>query len=321
VIIVATIYWLSLMLTVGPMQGLEYFLAGLMVLPVLILSRAQTGQRLLSVGFIVGVFALTILLTRGKGAPPILEEQTLAIGYHVNGLILAGVIFASVSYYKRFAATSYGMLSSKKRQNEALVSRLVPSGVASEMANQNSAAAQWHPEGTIMVGVVTGFSELYARLPAIELVAELDTLYSRFDELIESRGVEKVKTLGTSYVAAACVRDARGDHAAIAESALSMRDIVEDFAREHDLPIGFRCGIATGLTISGVLGKSRPRFDVWGEALDAATTLQAAACDGEILANETIFWRLKDAFRFAGHDGHGGAHALVSRVERNELTP
>lgn len=315
VIAIVVIYWLGALLTVGAQHGMEYFFAGIVALPVLILSRAQVGQRLISITLIIGVFALGIALTAGRPPAPGLHPLALDVGYYVNALVLAGMIFASVSYYKRFAATSYQLLTSKKRANDALVARFLPADLAQRIVNEEAVAARWHPEGTVLVGSLTGFADLYARLPAIDLVTKLDALYSRFDELIEARHVEKVKTLGTVYVAAAGLDDARNSYAAMALSVLAMRRVVAEFAREEELPIGFRCGLATGLTISGVIGKSRPRFDIWGEALDAATRLEATAGEGEIVVNEQAYWRLNRHFSFTSEAGEQQAYLLLGRAQ------
>mgnify|MGYP006296144289 CR=1 FL=1 len=300
---------------------MEYFFAAMVALPVLIISRAEVGQRLLSIALIAGVFALGVALTAGRPTAPGLPRQALDIGYHANALILAGMIFAAVSYYKQFAATSYQLLTARKSENDALVSRFLPADLARRIANEEAIAARWHPEGTVLVGSLTGFADLYARLPAIDLVTKLDTLYSRFDELIEANRVEKVKTLGTVYVAAAGLDDADDSYAAIASSVLAMRRIVAEFARDEELPIGFRCGLATGLTISGVIGKSRPRFDIWGEALDAATRLEATAAEGEIVVNEQAYWRLNRLFAFAGNAVAENAYLLLDRAQDRGKTP
>jgi adenylate cyclase len=319
VILLVSFYWLGTILAVGAEQGLEYLLAGLVAMPVLMLSRAQTGQRILSILFIAGMFLLGVSLTNGKPPALPMSETALTIGYHANAIFLAAIIFASVSYYKRFAASSYQMLSSKQRENDALVSKLIPPDIALQMVNKEAAAAQWHPEGTVLVGTLTGFSDLYSRLPAIDLVKKLDELYSRFDEIIEHRGLEKVKTLGTTYVAAAGLDVSSDGYAQVACSALAIRAIVEDFAREQDLAVGFRCGLATGLTISGVIGKSRPRFDIWGEALDAATQLEREADDGEILVNDTAYWRLNRDFTLVKDETSATAFKLISELHSNEL--
>lgn len=321
VILIVAIYWLGALVTVGGMYGTEYFIAGLLSLPVLILSRAQTVQRLLSIAFIAAVFALGLALTMDQPPHMALDEGTLTFGYYVNALTLAAIIFASVSYYKRFAASSYQVLSSKKKQNDALVSKLMPSDLAKQMVNQETMAAQWHPEGTVLVGTLTGFSNLYSRLPAIDLVAKLDELYSRFDELMEAHGLEKVKSLGTTYVAAAGLNRDGGGYTSVASAALAMRTLVGEFAREQDLPIGFRCGVATGLTISGVIGKSRPRFDIWGEALDTAALLGTSAEDGEVWTNETAYWRLGKHFAFSSAAEGQAPFKLLKQLEAHELVP
>ena len=321
VIVLVVVYWLGALLTVGEKQGTEYFLAGLVTLPVLILSRAQVGQRLLAMALIAAVYAAGVATTAGKPPPMVLDQRALDWGYHVNALFLAGIIFASVSYYKHFAATSYQLLTSRKRENDALVSRFLPADLVLRMVNEETVAAQWHPEGTVLVGSLTGFGDLYARLPAIDLVTKLDTVYARFDEVIGANGVEKVKSLGTVYVAAAGLDDSGDSYASIARSVLAMRRIVADFAREEALPIGFRCGVATGLTISGVIGKARPRFDIWGEALDAATRLEASAGEGEIAVNEQAYWRLERHFAFAAQADFANSYLLLGKAQADGQTP
>jgi len=311
VITLMTIYWLGALLTIGEKQGTEYFLAGLVTLPVLILSRAQVGQRLLSIALIAVVYAAGVAATAGRPPSMALDQRALEWGYYINALFLAGVIFASVSYYKRFAATSYQLLTSKKRDNDALASRFLPADLVRRMINEETVTAQWHPEGTVLVGSLTGFGDLYARLPAIDLVTKLDSVYARFDEVIGANGVEKVKSLGTVYVAAAGLDGSSDSYASIARSVLAMRRIVTDFARDEALPIGFRCGVATGLTISGVIGKARPRFDIWGEALDAASQLEATAGEGEIAVNEQAYWRLERHFAFSAEADVASSYLLL----------
>jgi len=316
-IIGAVLYWLGILLTLGPMHGTEYFLAALLAAPVLIFSRAQVGQVALSSMFVLGMFCLGVALTHSSRPAQILTEETLQNVYNVNAVFLAVIIFSVVDYYKNFAASSYQILTDQKHQDDKLVSKLFPPDIAQQMINQETTAAQWHPDATVLYATLTGFTELYSRLPAIDLVKKLDDLYSRFDELTEHHHIDKVKTLGTTYVAATGINTEHSDHTAIADTSIAMREIVMEFASEHGLPISFRCGIATGLTISGVIGKSRPRFDIWGEALEAAASLQTIAANDEILVNETTYWRLDDYFEFTRDNG---VTKLTSARRKNELS-
>lgn len=321
-IVVSAIYWLGCILAVGAMQGTEYFLAALLALPVLVFSRVNIGQLFLSVVFLIAVFALGVYLTLGGTRLLAQDEAALLIriGYYSNAFFLAAVIFVTVNYYKGFASSSYQMLASQKQHNEALVAKLLPQSIARQMVSREVDAAQWRPDATVLFATLTGFTQLYSRLPAMELVAHLDTLYSRFDELINEQDIDKVKTLGTTYVAAVGIDSVSSDARAIPLCCLAMRKIVTDFARENELPIGFRCGIATGLTISGVIGKSRPRFDIWGEALEAATALQAQANEGDILVNQTAYWRMREHFQFSGDEAELGPIRLLSELAPRELT-
>lgn len=300
-ILCTSFYWLGILVKLGPLQGTEYFLAGLLAAPILIFSRAQPMQVMFSVIFILSVFCVGVLISQSGPHLQVLSDEALYVAYNVNAIFLAAIIFAVVSYYKNFASNGYQLLASQKQQNDDLVSRLFPANIAKKMVNQESTDAQWHSEATVLYATLTGFTDLYSKLPAIELVTKLDSLYSSFDEIMLIRGVDKVKTLGTAYVAATGINGSESDHNGMAESSLALKKTVTDFAREHKLPIGFRCGIATGLTISGVIGKSRPRFDIWGEALEAAALIQSKAEEGQIIVNQTAYWRLEERFAFGSH--------------------
>ena len=85
---------------------------------------------------------------------------------------------------------------------------------------------------------------------------------------------------------------------AVARAALAMRDALAAFTERTDWPLTFRCGMATGITISGVIADARPRFDLWGEALEQATRIGQQAGDGELRVNEAAYWRLKSSYDF-----------------------
>ena len=66
---------------------------------------------------------------------------------------------------------------------------------------------------TIVFADIVNFTELAARTPAAALVQRLGELFSRFDELADQYGIEKIKTIGDAYMAAAGLPDPRPDHA------------------------------------------------------------------------------------------------------------
>ncbi len=295
-IIAATAYWSGIMLAMGPMSGTEYFLAALLALPVLVFSRGQVVQMALAVALVGVVFALVVFASQVTPPAIVFGERFFAVAYQLNAVFLAVMIFAAVSYYRGFAASSYHELVSRKKQNDALVSTIFPQDIARRLEEGETSIADWHQDATVLYASITGFSQLYNRMPATDLVTRLASIYAQFDHLCQRHQIDKVKTLGMTYVAATGIAGRDSDHRALAECALAMRRAVEEFAAANQLPVSFRCGIATGLAISGVTADVRPRFDVWGEALESAAQMSALARAGTLCVNETAYWRLRDAF-------------------------
>lgn len=298
-LVTANGYWMGIMLVMGPMVGTEYFLAALLILPVLVFGRSQAAEMLLALVFLASAFTVAVFLSRTLPAWVVLPDSLLTLSYFANAIFLAIIIYAAVSYYKGFAASSYHELLAKKQQNDEIVSSILPERIVQRIEKGEKPAADWHPESTILFALIGGFSELYSKLPATELVEQLSRIYSRFDEVLAQHDVDKIKTLGMTYVAATGIGGKVENHHAIASCALAMQRELEAFMSEADLTLSFRCGIATGVAISGVIADMRPRYDIWGEALESAAHMQARAPEASILVNETAFWRLNDSFDFS----------------------
>jgi adenylate cyclase len=315
---IVNIYWLGIMLAVGAMSGTEYYLAGLLILPVLIFSRAERSQTLLAMLTTIVCFALGIALTRMTPPALVLPETMWLIGYHVNALLLAMMLFVAVSYYRWFAASSYRELEARKKQNDALVSNLFPSRIAERIGENSGTVAEWHPEATVLYASLTGFTQLYNRMSAVELVNRLALIYASFDRLVHRHGIDKIKTLGTTYVAATGIGGGPAEHSAVASCALAMRDALNRFAAENALPLSFHCGVASGLAISGVITGTRPRYDVCGEALEIAARMREAAAGNTICVNELAFWRLRDDFELDTCEQTPQVYRLIAARESLE---
>ncbi|HET6831077.1 MAG TPA: adenylate/guanylate cyclase domain-containing protein, partial [Solirubrobacterales bacterium] len=119
----------------------------------------------------------------------------------------------------------------------------------------------------------------------------------RWDALAAERGVEKIKTIGDAYMAAAGVPSPRPGHVeAIASLALAMGPEVERCATETGLPLAIRVGIDTGPVVAGVIGQSKFIYDLWGDTVNTASRMESHAPVGAIQVTERVRERLDDAF-------------------------
>lgn len=143
------------------------------------------------------------------------------------------------------------------------------------------------------------FSRLFDSLNAEEVVFLLDELVDAFDDLAEKYGLEKIKTMGDGYMAVCGLSVSRldSDKRSI-DCALEMLGHVRRFNYERGLNLDLRIGINTGDLISGIVGKSRYVYDVWGETVNIAHRLKSSCPPGNILVSEYVRDRLLDLYEF-----------------------
>src|SRR5262249_30541889 len=141
---------------------------------------------------------------------------------------------------------------------ENLLLNVLPRSIADRLKSEPQTIADHYDEATILFADVVDFTPFSERLQPSQVVGTLDSLFSRFDELAERYGLEKIKTIGDCYMAAAGVPTPRKDHArAIACMALDMLDVMKAHDEVGNLGLELRIGINSGPVVAGVIGRKR----------------------------------------------------------------
>jgi class 3 adenylate cyclase len=146
---------------------------------------------------------------------------------------------------------------------------------------------------------IVGFTTWAQRASPDRVVAMLDDLFTRLDDIAAEHGLEKIKTIGDSYMAVAGAPEPRDDHAAAAiEFARAMIDVVADRHGEDDADLEVRIGIASGPVVGGVIGRQRLLFDLWGDTVNLASRMESSGVPGRIQVAETTRNLLADRYDF-----------------------
>jgi adenylate cyclase len=160
--------------------------------------------------------------------------------------------------------------------------------------------ADGHAQVTVLFADLVGFSERASRITPHDLVAALDDMFTRFDELADRLGMEKIKTVGDAYMAVAGAPEARADHAeAAAEMALGILEDLRSRRWPTGEPMQVRIGIATGPAVAGVIGRRRFAYDLWGDTVNVASRLESRGEPGRILVSEPTYDLLDGRYRFS----------------------
>jgi adenylate cyclase len=186
-----------------------------------------------------------------------------------------------------------GELETERARSHSLLLNVLPQRIIDRLQAGEQLIADRHEDVAVVFSDFVGFTEISSRLPVATLVSSLNALFSSFDASCAALGVEKIKTIGDAYMAAAGLPGSDGDHVhAAADLALAMRAAV----RDAGAPWQVRIGLHTGPVMAGVIGTSKFVFDLWGDAVNVASRLETTALPGRIQVSEAVCDALGDAF-------------------------
>ena len=134
---------------------------------------------------------------------------------------------------------------------------------------------------------------------APSLVALLNDLFSRFDDLAQELGLEKIKTIGDCYMAAAGVPKPRNDHAVVTLTfAQGMVRVLRDVAEQTGHQINIRIGVDSGPVVAGVIGKTKFVYDLWGDHVNTASRMESHGVPGRVHVSAATRELARDVFAF-----------------------
>lgn len=174
------------------------------------------------------------------------------------------------------------LIEIEKERADALLNAILPGQIVRRLAAGEEVIADRFESVTILFADIVGFTPIAAATEPVDLLRRLDGLFSRFDELADRHGVEKIKTIGDAYMAAAGLPERRPDHARrVLDLARAM--MAEAAApRDGGPPLLLRIGIHTGPVVAGLIGRRRFVYDIWGHTVNLASRLESHGAPGRI---------------------------------------
>jgi adenylate cyclase len=174
----------------------------------------------------------------------------------------------------------------ERRHSETLLHNILPPDIAVRLRSGESIIADHHEDATVLFADIVGFGKITARMRAYEIVGCLNRLFSEFDQIADDLGVEKIKTIGDSYMAVAGLRRSSSNHARAA--AMLGLEMIAATSRLHlrlPAPFSIRVGVHSGPVMAGVIGTRRFAYDVWGDTVNIASRLESGSQPNRVLAS------------------------------------
>jgi adenylate cyclase len=223
----------------------------------------------------------------------------LVTGFFVMNIAgVSTVAFVLLQYFIKQRELAGRLLRVEQEKSERLLLNVLPKRIAPLLKEGQQRIAERFDEASVLFADLVGFTPLSAKIPPAQMVELLNAYFSRFDELADRYGVEKIRTVGDSYMAASGVPVPQPDHAKrLARLALEMCRYIESRPLDKGQPIRFRIGINSGPLVGGVIGHQRFHYDVWGDTVNVASRMESQGVAGRIQIAESTYELLRGEFR------------------------
>jgi len=243
------------------------------------------------------LFAVTVLIV--AALDPVAQRISPQVGtdvllsFNIPSLLSLGAMAAAASLYLLRQVERFRI------QADALLLNVLPAPIATRLKTGETPIADRSESVTVLFADIVGFTPLSSDADPGEIVGMLNAIFSEFDDLAARRRIEKIKTIGDSYMAAAGLLEPREDHTeAMIEFALDMLAAVEARTGLDGEPIRLRIGINTGPVVAGVIGRDRFIYDLWGDTVNVASRMESHGLADRILVTRAVREKVGDRYRF-----------------------
>ena len=191
---------------------------------------------------------------------------------------------------------------------DQLLLNILPGPVAGRLKAGETVIADSFPEVSVLFADLVDFTPFAGTVAPAQLVNTLNLVFSRFDDLVEKHGVEKIKTSGDAYMVVGGLNlpggagggaegGAAGHALAVADMALEMLQVVEALKENSQMTFELRVGIHSGPVVAGVIGKKKFSYDLWGDTVNIASRMESQGVTGAIQVTQAVYDLLGEAYQ------------------------
>lgn len=242
------------------------------------------------------------LLTKDKDLQAIsIKRQRFAKNAFMIGLCLAFTIALLIFRNYRIKVKTHKILDQQKNEIENLLLNILPQEVAQELKTTGHATPRHYEKVSVMFTDFKGFTTIADKMPPADLVQELDDCFIAFDGIIEKYNLEKIKTIGDSYMCAGGIPTPDETHVLkIVKAGLEIQEYVAEYNNrrvEKNLePWHIRIGIHVGPIVAGVVGKKKYAYDIWGSTVNIASRMESNGEPGKVNISHATYEHIKDFY-------------------------
>lgn len=227
------------------------------------------------------------------------RNQRIVIFATAIALFLIGLLAFGLYRRNKYVNRTNKIIATEKERSENLLLNILPEETAQELKEHGKVKAKKFESITVLFTDFKGFTEYAEKLTPEALVESVDFYFSKFDEIIEKHGLEKIKTVGDAYMCAGGLNRTTEDHAQkMVKAAFEIAEFVKDAKSKKLRKTRFdvRIGINTGPVVAGVVGTKKFAYDIWGDSVNIASRMESNSEPGKINVSHDTYKLIKHNF-------------------------
>lgn len=223
-----------------------------------------------------------------------ISRQKLARNTFIGGFVIV-LLFAGIFLIQR------NHITKEKKRSDDLLLNILPSETAEELKATGEAEAKSYDLVTVLFTDFKDFTKTSEKMSAKELVKEIHHCFSEFDKIISNYGIEKIKTIGDSYMCAGGLPvENKTNPVDVVKAAIEIQQFMQDYNEERKkdgMPLfEMRVGVHTGPVVAGIVGIKKFAYDIWGDTVNIAARMESSGEAGRVNISEATYELVKDKF-------------------------
>lgn len=229
------------------------------------------------------------------------RSQRITIIATALGLGILMILAFGLFRRNRFVQKTSKIIQKEKDRSDQLLLNILPEQTAEELKDKGKVKAKRFDSVSVMFTDFKGFTAYSDKLSPEELVDSIDFYYSKFDDIIEKHGLEKIKTVGDAYMCAGGLPFPTRDHPVkMIKAAFEIAEFVKESKKldpDDMTRFDIRIGINTGPVVAGVVGNKKFAYDIWGDTVNIASRMESNSEPGKINISDNTYQVIKDQFK------------------------
>lgn len=195
------------------------------------------------------------------------------------------------------------IIQQEREEVDRLLLNILPQPIIDRIKRGESPIADQCEMATVLFADIVGFTEWASAMSPLELVKNLDRIFSEFDQIAAYYNLEKIKTIGDAYMVVGGVPTFQNNAMeSVVQMALDIQECIQKFSFLPHSSLQLRIGIHAGQLVAGVIGDRKFAYDLWGDTVNTASRMESYGIPGKIHCTAIVYEMLQDKFQFEKRD-------------------